>query len=179
MKDFLIIGHTNAVTYKEFFPIIKDGTVKIPVFNKRLKFDGGDIQIGWYTTLSVPYKNELKLTKVYSPEYYPHYNNYDAIEVSKVVNIPMDYDGVMGVPITFLHKYNPNQFEIVGCADANVIPNGWKGATKEFVDLYYAQGNTGSYKEGNRLANLIDKDGYAKVPYKRILIRHKRKDDGE
>lgn len=153
-NDFLIIGHTNAVTYKGFFSNIKDGTVKIPVFNKILKFDGGDVQIGWYTTLSVPYKNDLKLTKVYSPEYYPKYDNYDAIEVSKTVNIPMDYDGVMGVPITFLDKYNPNQFEIVDAREVAL-----------------------NDKQKNKKTYLIkDADGAinGKPTYARICVRHKK-----
>ena len=76
----------------------------------------------------------------------------------------------MGVPITFLDKYCPTQFEIIGCADADIIPNEWKGMTQEFVDLYYAQGNTGQYKAGNRLACYIY-NGVAKVPFKRILIK--------
>lgn len=81
------------------------------------------------------------------------------------------YQGVMGVPITFLDKYNSKQFEIVGCADANIIPPNWKGMSKKFVNQYYEQGNTGSYKEGNRLACYISTTGKAVVPYKRILIR--------
>ena len=73
---------------------------------------------------------------------------------------------------TFYRKFlsNSTQFEIVGCADADIVPKNWKGMTKEFVDLYYKQGNTGAYKEGNRLACYI-KNGIAKVPYKRILIK--------
>lgn len=75
--------------------------------------------------------------------------------------------------ITFLDKFNADQFRISGCADANVLPDGWRGASKEFVELYYKQGNTGQYKEGNRLACYIDKNGKAKAPYKRILIQKK------
>ena len=78
---------------------------------------------------------------------------------------------MMGVPITFLDKYNPEQFEIVGCADADITPDGWSGMSEDFVKLYYAQGNTGSYKAGNRLACYITADGKAKVPFKRILIK--------
>ena len=77
---------------------------------------------------------------------------------------------VMGVPISFLDKYCPNQFRILGCADANIVPIDWKGMSAEFIKTYYAQGNTGSYKEGNRLASYIH-NGIAKVPYKRILIQ--------
>ena len=99
--------------------------------------------------------------------------------LSKVNENTRDYlpgrycNGVMGVPITFLDKFNADQFKISGCADANVLPDGWRGASKEFVELYYKQGNTGQYKEGNRLACYIDKNGKAKVPYKKILIQKK------
>ena len=63
------------------------------------------------------------------------------------------------------------QFEIIGSADADIVPIEWKGMSKEFVELYYKQGNTGSYKEGNRLACFIDYNNKAKVPFKRILIK--------
>ena len=80
---------------------------------------------------------------------------------------------IYGIPISFLSKYNSDQFEIVGCADADITPNGWSGMSSNFVDLYYKQGNTGSYKEGNRLASYIDSKGNAKVPFKRIIIKQK------
>lgn len=139
----------------------------------------------WFTNLDIQKRHEkLILWQRYydddgnplpdAEERYPHYDNYDAINVDRVAvaDIPVDYNGVMGVPITFLDKYNQDEFEIVGCADANVVPSGWRGASKEFVDLYYQQGNTGQYHEGNRLACYI-KNGKAKVPYKRILICRK------
>lgn len=110
--------------------------------------------------------------------YYPKYENYDAIEVPITECIPSDYDGLMGLPITFMDKYDPNQFNIVGCADANIVPDEWKGMSKEFVDKYYEQGNTGSYKEGNRLACLIDASGIVHVPFKRILIQAKHPEKG-
>ena len=84
----------------------------------------------------------------------------------------------MGVPITYLGKHNPEQFEIVGCADANIIPEGWKGLSEQFVETYYAQGNTGQYQAGNRLACYFTNTGIAKVPYKRMLIKRKYKEDG-
>ena len=68
---------------------------------------------------------KLVLTKTYNPIDYPKYDNYDAIEVGRVANIPKDYDGVMGVPITFLYKYNPDQFEILGCSKNYGRPKGW------------------------------------------------------
>ncbi|MBO7733611.1 MAG: hypothetical protein J6S67_13685, partial [Methanobrevibacter sp.] len=75
--------------------------------------------------------------------------------------------------ITFFDKYNPSQFEIVGCAAANVVPNGWKGMSKEFIDLYYSQGGTGQCNEGKVLEHYITNDGKARLVYKRILIKRK------
>lgn len=70
--------------------------------------------VGWFTNLDVKYRhNDLILYKKYNEKEYPKYDNYDAIEVSRTSDIPLDYDGIMGVPITFLEKYNPNQFEII------------------------------------------------------------------
>lgn len=141
-KKFLIIGNKNAITYKEIFKLIKDnklwagytpmGTdmlfdvpeafVQYLVTNKREGsgykiVDGvvkGRAQAIWFTNLDTAKHHEkLTLYKAYSPEAYPKYDNYDAIEVPKVLDIPVDYDGAMGVPITFLDKYNPEQFEIV------------------------------------------------------------------
>lgn len=69
----------------------------------------------WFTNLDIPKRHErLTLTEQYSPDRYPKYDNYDAINVDKVSDIPMDYDGLMGVPITFLQRYNPEQFEVIG-----------------------------------------------------------------
>ncbi len=126
-KKFLIIGSKNAITYKEIFPLLKDNKMWIGVGNVTTFLKpGGEKQtfgnIGWYTNLEHSKRNEeIVLYKTYASEEYPVYDNYDAIEVSKVSEIPYDYDGVMGVPITFLDKYNPKQFEIVGqMANTNV-----------------------------------------------------------
>jgi hypothetical protein len=138
-KKFLIIGNTNGITYKEIFPYIKANQLWLGCssFNSGMyfrvpndyeyadtyKFDrerNGDkvmrvSSICWYTNIGHSRKNtELDLYKKYSADEYPKYDNYDAIEVSRVENIPMDYEGVMGVPITFLDKYCPTQFEIIG-----------------------------------------------------------------
>lgn len=102
---------------------------------------------------------------------YEKYLNYEVLEVPFTDAIPSNYTGHMGVPVSFMEKYNPEQFIIVGCADANIVPEGWKGMPEHFVKLYYEQGNTGAYKEGNRLACYINKDGLAIVPYKRIIIK--------
>lgn len=190
----------NAITYKEIFPYLKDNKMwlgyrnlgtdmffhitdeyKKEIVNEKKEGSGwkeidGEIcgrvaNACWFTNLEHTKRKEfIGLTKKYNPTDYPKYDNYDAIEVGKVGDIPKDYDGVMGVPITFFGKHNPKQFEIVGCADADITPSGWKGMSKEFVELYYKQGNTGSYKEGNRLTHFVE-NGKAKVPYKRLLIR--------
>lgn len=121
MKKFLIIGNINAVAHKEIFPLIKNNELWLGVHNRIKGFisdDGRIKNIGnvyWYTNMEHNKKNEpLVLTKKYGPALYPKYDNYDAIEVSRVENIPYDYDGVMGVPVTFLEKYSSNQFEIIG-----------------------------------------------------------------
>lgn len=122
-KSFLVLGNMNAITYKEIFPLIQHNKIWLGVYNWKVNFKQPNINeglfqfrnIGWFTNLQTPKRKEfIKLSKAYSPEKYQKYDNYDAIEVSKIENIPLDYDGVMGVPITFLWKYNSEQFEIVG-----------------------------------------------------------------
>lgn len=131
-KKFLIIGNMNNVTYKEIFPFIKNNKVwlgfgtdswyRVPDdFDDRpgVKIEDGKkyfkVKSRWYTNLDVTKRHEkLVLTEHYDPAKYPKFDNYDAINVDKVNDIPKDYWGVMGVPITFLDKYNPEQFEIVG-----------------------------------------------------------------
>ncbi|MDO4752646.1 MAG: adenine-specific methyltransferase EcoRI family protein [Candidatus Saccharibacteria bacterium] len=134
-KLFLIIGNMNAITYKEVFPLIKDNKIwlgygfkggnaffSIPVYSNEYAKGVYNEETGlvkfrnctWYTNIDHNKRHEeLILYKKYSPEEYPKYDNYDAINVDKVNEIPDDYNGVMGVPITFLDKYNPDQFEIV------------------------------------------------------------------
>lgn len=123
-------------------------------------------------------KYNKKLKKKFVDEFganeYPHYENLDVIEVPFSECVPSDYKGIMGVPITFMDKYCPDQFDLVGCADADVLPEGWKGAPAHFIKLYYEQGNTGQYQEGNRLACFITANNLAKIPFKRILIRAKQ-----
>jgi hypothetical protein len=137
-KSFLIIGHQNAITYKEIFPLIKENKIWLgngfarncahfinPSYEDHAS-DADHIEgmirvsgVQWFTNLDVNKRHEeLILFKTYSPDEYPHYDNYDAIEVSRVVNIPSDYAGAMGVPITFMNKYNPEQFEIIGATES-------------------------------------------------------------
>jgi hypothetical protein len=141
-KKFLIIGNMNAVTYQDFFPLIKENKVWLGVTRagtgqmwfrvnddaptktgQRVGEDGVRYQTvgnsAWFTNLDVPKRHEELIPyETYSPAKYPAYDHYDAINVDRVAEIPADYDGVMGVPITFLGKHNPDQFEIV---DANTI----------------------------------------------------------
>jgi hypothetical protein len=149
-KKFLIIGNQNAVTYKEVFKLIKENKIwlgcsmngsnrwfEIPYdYDKYHKIENGKkyafvASVTWFTNLDISKRNEeLILYKTYegNESDYPKYDNYDAIEVSKVREIPMDYDGYMGVPITFLYKHNPEQFELVkfrkGDDDKDLCING-------------------------------------------------------
>lgn len=155
-KKFVIVGNQNAITYKEAFPLLRDDRLWLG-YNKVKEFvvpsadhpergnivtdgKGGLIakfgNICWYTNLDIKKRHEdLLLYRRYKedPSRYPKYDNYDAIEVSKVKDIPEDYWGVMGVPITFMDKYNPEQFEIIGCSESEGrgFSNGlWDPASK-------------------------------------------------
>jgi hypothetical protein len=124
--------------------------------------------------------DNLKYSKhkqIKGKEVYDVYDNYDAIEVPYTDAIPSDYEGVMGVPISFLDKYNPEQFKILGTSDNGIIDDEYKktpGLTQEFVDDYYKAGGTGAYQEGNPTAGYYA-DNVAKMAYKRIFIMHRRK----
>lgn len=131
-KKFIIIGNKNAITYKEIFSYIKENKLWIGYRNINSDFwlevaEGASyekiingkklkhIMACWFTNLDIKKRHEdLVLYKAYSPEEFPKYENYDAINVDKTSDIPLDYAGVMGVPITFLDKYSPDQFDIVG-----------------------------------------------------------------
>lgn len=134
-KKFIVLGNSNAITYKEIYPLILDGDVwlgnnygdmsfRVPADTKPRAtryWEDDDGQkwrsmgnVCWFTNLDHSKRHEeIVCYKTYTPEAYPHYDNYDAIEVGQVANIPVDWDGVMGVPITFLDKHNRDQFEIV------------------------------------------------------------------
>lgn len=180
-KKFLIIGNVNSLTYKEVFPLIKGNELWLGV-----SIHSGDRKFGvpadyplnatscgvdengqrfirvkgvrWFTNLDYPQRHEkLPLYKKYSPEEFPKYDNYDAIEVAKTSDIPYDYDGVMGVPITFMDKYNPEQFELIGCSD--------NGAVDDRYKLPHFKRHNEPYINGKKM-------------YKRIFIRH-RKEEGK
>lgn len=138
-KDFIIMGNTNTLVCKEVFRMFMQDRIRTGYthFNTGMFFYVPDsfekyhhMENGrkmarvstscWYTNLPVQkHTEDLVLYKHYSPEEYPQYDNYDAIEVKTYTDIPSDYDGVMGVPITFLDKYNPNQFEIIWQTSGN------------------------------------------------------------
>lgn len=172
-KKFLIVGNKNAITYKEIFPLVKANHLwlgnnsikrfKIPSNSELIEgrqniiCEDGDYyavfgNIGWFTNLDFKKRHDdILLFKQYHQDRYPFYDNYDAIEVSKVSEIPYDYLGVMGVPITFLDKYNPDQFDIVGMGEDN------------------GRGQAGSIWRGGSLKCLIN----GKAKFKRIFIKQK------
>lgn len=194
-KKFLIIGNQNAITYREIFPLIQENKLwlgltmngsnrwfRVPDDYEKtssLKIENGIKYcfvkaVVWFTNLEHNRRKEkLILVKKYTPAEYPTYDNYNAIEVSNVNDIPDDYEGVMGVPITFLHKYNPEQFEII-----------WRGGDIEWAenmcDFYTppTPENAKKYKKQDKTwriqnAYLLDKYGNAKSVYQRIFIRKK------
>ena len=128
-KKFLIIGNMNAITYKEIFPLIKEnkiwlGTQYVKEFITKYDETQKFGNICWFTNLNHKKRNTpIDLYKYYNEEEYPKYDNYDAINVDKVTDIPLDYDGVMGVPISFLDKYCPTQFQIVGEMVSTTVDN--------------------------------------------------------
>lgn len=204
-KKFIIIGNSNAITYKEVFPLImqdrlwlgvtRSGTGSMwfrimddfPVKSGQKVENGVRYQtIGnsaWFTNLDVKKRHEeLILVKRYSPEEYPRYDNYDAIEVSKIVDIPLDYAGVMGVPITFLGKYNPDQFEIVG------ITKTWFGGAVKTYEMQTQVSKNGTTSTVSKLNDgpalkvsvppkdktyyVVDGEYFIQM-YARVLIRNK------
>ena len=201
-KEFIIIGNVNAISYKESFSLIKDNKMwlgasihsgdrefRIPddypmtATGQRIDENGiKDIRVKgvrWFTNIDYPQRHEdLILIKHYTPEEYPKYDNYDAINVNTTNDIPCDYDGVMGVPITFLDKYSPDQFEIItlGVGEDNFTPTKKYGKfrnpeTGEYCSdkrdfLLYIRDTNGKYltEEGYRVTKL----------YARVLIRNKK-----
>lgn len=168
-KKFLIIGNMNAITYKEVFPLIKDNRLWFGVntsgHNMTFICDGErkDVTAVWLTNLEHKKRNTpFDLYKRYSEEEYPKYDNYDAININKVSDIPMDYIGVMGVPITFLDKYCPSQFEIIGIACGNSWVN--------YPELLKSLNFNPNMKYGGGLGSGIVN---GKATYARILIRRK------
>ena len=190
-KKFIIIGNQNAITYKEIFPLLKEnkmwlgygfkGNVGFVInehyvdYAKSSQHKEGMIRVSgvmWFTNLDIDKRHEdLILYRSYNSNEYPKYDNYDAIEVSKTADIPCDYDGVMGVPITFMDKYNPEQFEIIGMCE-NMDLYGLKTkvyTSQECKDRYFELfGKKGTYDLN--AAGVVN----GKKVYQRVLIRKKR-----
>ena len=179
-KKFIIIGNQNAVTYKETFPWIRKNKIWLGVSihsgdrefgvpdNYPLKAAGFRVDkegrkfirvkgVRWFTNLDYKERHEdLILYKKYNKEEYPKYDNYNAININKTKDIPVDYKGVMGVPITFLDKYNPKQFEILG-SDYDIK----QGLLPALVNVDWKGKIDRGYVNNNRL-------------YSRIFIKNKR-----
>jgi hypothetical protein len=188
-KKFLILGNQNAITYKETFKLIKENKLwlgydnggtkwfqvpmdydiqtesRIRVKNGVKYFSMGSIM--WFTNLDTTKRHEeLTLYKKYTPEEYPKYDNYDAIEVSKVSEIPKDYNDVIGVPLTFFDKYNPKQFEVLGITDR-------QGSYGYRTKIYRSE-DSPKYNDLNRQSVLKINNEYKSL-YHRILIKKKEK----
>ena len=183
-KKFLIIGNKQAIKYKEIFPLIKDNKLwagcrgfsggmwfSAAYEGKTEKIVNGEKIINvasiWYTNLEHKKRHEeYVFIRRYSPEEYPHYANYDAIDVSESKYIPEDWEGLMGVPITFLDKYNPDQFAIVGIAEGDSGKElGLNPVPKELKKI------NRSLRDGQLY---LMKDGKPVKPFSRIIIRRKK-----
>ena len=193
-KKFLIIGSQKSIGCKEIFPLFQENKIwwgygfKGAAAHFFSPYEdtatAGDHKkdmirvsgVTCFTNLEIPKRSEeMDLVCRYSPDEYPRYENYNAIEVGKTTDIPFDYPGIMGVPITFLDKYCPDQFDIVGsnsstdlCKMLGVQPLG-----QDWINRYRAAGGT-----GHNTANMVrivynDKSGKPKVAFQRIFIRNK------
>lgn len=180
-KKFVIIGSQNAISYKELFKLIQDDKIwfgynSVKKFTMPDSYEHNSVKVEdgikyavfgnicWYTNLDIAKRHEdLILYKSYkgNEDDYPKYVNYDAIEVSKVKDIPIDYKGEMGVPITFLDKYNPDQFEIIGSSMTLGTP------MSEIA-------SKGSYMAGGPRFYLDSGNGTYQRLYDRIVIKNKR-----
>ena len=176
-KKFLIVGHQNAITYKEVFPLIKENIVWLGYgfkgavghfvspyqdVAKANDHREGMIRVSgvtWFTNLAIPKRSELlDLVCKYSEEDYPHYEDHDAIEVSETFSIPYNYDGIVGVPITFLYHFNPEQFEILDCCEPCIR-----------IDVLRNMPKFKEYKSRQKICH-----GFlCQKKYHRILIRNK------
>lgn len=163
MDGFIIIGNKNAFTYKEIFPYIKNNELWLGITKPDVTKEVKGL-CRWFT--NIPHKGlnkPLLLSKEYNSIDYPKYDNYDAIEVSKVKDIPIDYNGIMGVPVTFLDNYNSTQFEILLLACGNTYAN----TPKKELEVFNFNPNI-KYGGGLGAPVLNGKGVYA-----RVLIRKK------
>lgn len=193
-KKFLIIGSQNAITYKEIFPLLMNNQMWLGYYSGDMKFKVPDYyeprttrfwidetgqkwrSLGntcWYTNLDIPKRHQhldLRGNYYQKDKYYRYDNCEGAIEVKKVADIPCDYEGIMGVPITFFNHYSPDQFTVLGLSRDMNIP-GKTGMRAEFVKEYFEQGNTGQISEGHPDLCYYDENGKTVVPYRRVMVR--------
>lgn len=182
-KKFIIIGNNNALTYLDIFNLIQTDKMWLGYgANKTLEFRLNDSYskwnriengikygkvpaISWFTNIDIEKRHdEIILYRKYNPEDYPTYDNYRAIEVGRVADIPEDYFDEMGVPITFLNSYNPNQFEIIGLG----ITSAGKAIGVGDYDRKY---KTPASRDGTLY---YVKDGKGVVPYARVVIKRRK-----
>ena len=171
-KKFLIIGNLNAISYTKIFPYLQNQKIKFGFNSGSMEFicgknnDNHDhnyyqtmtTNVCWYTNLEIGHKtnHHIECTKKYNPKDYPQYDNYNAININKVSDIPIDYDGPMGVPKTFMLKYNPEQFFILG------------------HDHAVKRDLPGELLQGKRLADAGKSCLAGEELYARIFIKHKK-----
>ena len=214
-KKFLIIGNQNAITYQQIFPLMKENKMWLgesmngsnryfrvpdyyPLTEKTGKIENGKKYafvkgVVWFTNLDNSKRNEeLILYSKFDEKMYPKYDNYNAINIDRVTEIPRDYDGVMGVPITFLHKYNPNQFEILGMTKTPIcFDNNEEAKRVKIYENVIQHSKNGKKSSGNKVNDgptLIVNEppkgktyysvdsikGFIISPYARILIKNKK-----
>ena len=192
-KKFIVLGNNNAITYKGIFNLFMQNKIWLGYHsNQTLEFrlsdsykkwnrieDGvkyGKVPaISWFTNVDIPKRHEkLIFYRTFDETEYPKYVTFDAIDVGKVSEIPKDYYEKMGVPKTFMQDYNPDQFEIIGYEreDEN-IKIGIKRMGEKFIADYRNQGGRGHYTSNMHMLCYYDKEGKAKIPFSRIIIRRK------
>ena len=200
-KSYIIIGNMNAIKYKEIFPLFMrnemwlgasihsgDRAFFVPD-DYPLKAAGCGIDeatgrkyirvkgVRWFTNLDIKQRHEeMILVRRYDPEANPKYDNYDAIDVSSANDIPSDYAGLMGVPISFLDKYNPEQFDLLGISDLPDTMPGIEILGEEWIAAYKEQGGTGHYTANMRSLGL-SAYGRHKVVFSRLIIRNKHPEE--
>ena len=200
-KSYIIIGNMNAIKYKEIFPLFMNNEMWLGASihsgdraffvpdDYPLKAAGCGIDeatgrkyirvkgVRWFTNLDIKQRHEeMILVRRYDPEANPKYDNYDAIDVSSANDIPGDYAGLMGVPISFLDKYNPEQFDLLGISDLPDTMPGIEILGEDWIAAYRKQGGTGHYTAHMRSLGL-SAYGRHKVVFSRLIIRNKHPEE--
>ena len=193
-KHFIIIGNQNAITYKDFFPYLMKNEIwlgngfagNVGFFASPYEDIAASSQhkeglirvsgVMWFTNLDIKKRHEqMILVKRYNSKEYPHFENFNAINVDKTSNIPCDFDGIMGVPITFMDKYSPDQFEIIGLGIANLGLDVGVQPYKPEHKRYRKEVQKRGAVDGDLY--MLDENGNPVVPYARVLIRNKHPEE--